>query len=111
MRVFVRLNWYSPERYRFELNDLLNFIECMCIEMSHMKHTCPNPHSGEKLYSQPREGAIIDVISKNGMWVTAMEYDTMKKFDEEAVELNARQLSPDLIEKYEGYRAGQKYGI
>lgn len=111
MLVFVRINWYRPDTYRFELNDVLNFIDLEKFEMSHMKHTCPNPHSGEKLHSQPREGAIFDIASKRGLWVTAVEYDSMKVFNDEMVEVSARQLGPNILEKYAGHIAGKQYGI
>jgi hypothetical protein len=111
MFIFVKLDWYNSS-YAQGLNDILNFIECEHFKMGHMKHTCPNPHSGENLHSQPREGAIFDIVNKTGMWVTAIEYDTMSYFnDDSKIELKSYQLGPEILEKFAGYIAGMPYGI
>jgi hypothetical protein len=82
------------------------------IEMHHFKKTCPNPHSGEKYFGYRADGAIFDLLTKKGLWVTNHEFETMKMWSSDFVEIDPTNLeSSEVVEKYRGSRAAKEFDI
>jgi hypothetical protein len=104
--------WYKPE-WTENVLAIDKYVNDENYEMSHFKKTCPNPHSGENVHSQPIEGAILDPLTKKGLYVTTSEYELMFQFTDtfDRVVMTPHQLKPDILEKYKGYIAGATYKL
>ena len=105
---------FEPSLKEKQLYQALVFIRKNDVHMGHFKATCPNPFSGEKVHSYPADGFIIDLTTKNGLWMLKNEYNIMRDHDKEAVEVSFEELESsieDLIHKFRGTRAAKKYNL
>ena len=67
---------------------------------------------GEKCWSNPISGAMIDMTTKIGNWLTDDEYETMTKFCTDGTEIKVENLKIlDPFEKFKGIIQGSKFGF
>lgn len=104
--------WYKPG-WTEKVLAVNEYVKVENYTMGHFKRTCPNPHSGEPVHSQPIEGVILDPLTKVGAYVTSEEYEFMLQFTDEfdRIVMLPHQLGPDMLEKYKGYIAGTSYNL
>ncbi len=104
--------WYKPG-WKEKILNVDNYVNEEHYQMSHFKRTCPNPHSGESVHSQPIEGVILDPLTKNGLYVTLAEYELMENFTSDKVILYPEHLIPtvNILEKFRGFIAGMQFDL
>jgi hypothetical protein len=105
---------FDPSQKEKQLYQALVFIRENDVHMGHFKATCPNPFSGEKVHSYPADGLIIDLVSKNGLWMLKEEYTIMRDHSDDAVEAKFEELEnsiEELLHKFRGARAAKKYSL
>jgi hypothetical protein len=99
--------------YDDNLERLDTFLSKHKITMGHWKFTCPNPHSGERVYGQRIWGFVIDLDNKAGLFMTSEEYELSWDFDtapKAKIEFD-KLMESDPFYDFRGILTGNKYGL
>jgi hypothetical protein len=114
-KIYTELNGEDNpliEDYYGNLRIFESFCEKHGVQMSHLKKTCPNPHSGEPHYGHRIWGMIIDSESKICLFATKHEFEVMKTVDSEKLEVELSELiKTDPFHRFRGKVAGKRYGL
>ena len=101
------------EIYEGNLEKMEGFSLKHKITMGHWKFTCPNPHSGERVYGQRIWGFVIDLDNRTGLFMTIEEYKLAWEWDSSPkAEIQFDKLmESDPFYDFRGIIAGNKYGL